>query len=160
MRNFKNCSIISARTIKTGLNLERLKKIAREASEQSGRGIVPEILEPIPFEKSLELCKENDLNILFDISGELLFKMPCERDGASTSKNSAEFYACILNNNSPSTNIFIGSEGGWTEEEIQKALGHSPTGEAKSLNFKIISLGKLTLRAETAAIISSYLISN
>ena len=143
--------IISARTIKTGLNLERLQKIAKEASEQSGRGIMPEILEPISFEKSLELCKKNDLNILFDISGELLFKIPCERDGASTRKNSAEFYACILNNNSLLTNIFIGPEGGWTEEEIQKA---------KSLNFKIASLGKLTLRAETAAIISSYLISN
>jgi 16S rRNA (uracil1498-N3)-methyltransferase len=143
--------IISARTIKTGLNLERLKKIAKEASEQSGRGIVPEILEPISFKKSLELCKENDSNILFDASGKELFpEKYCAGCRAEHSNSSADEYAYFSENNSL-YNIFIGPEGGWTEEEIQKA---------KNLNFKIASLGKLTLRAETAAIISSYLISN
>jgi 16S rRNA (uracil1498-N3)-methyltransferase len=121
--------IISARTIKTGLNLERLQKIAKEASEQSGRSIVPEILEPIGFEKSLELINESDINILYDISGKEL----------------------NLDKNNSLHNIFIGPEGGWTTEEIEKV---------KNLNFKIASLGSLTLRAETAAIISSYLISN
>jgi len=123
--------IITNRTIKTGLKFDRLQKIAKEASEQSGRSIVPEILEPISFEKSLELCKENNLNILFDSSGEKFSEIDI--------------------NNFNNINIFIGCEGGWTEEEIQKV---------KNSNFKIASLGKLTLRAETAAIISSYLISN
>ena len=58
----------------------------------------------------------------------------------------------LLDNFELSTfNLFIGPEGGWTEEEITKA---------KSLNFQIASLGPLTLRGETAAIIATYLISN
>ena len=63
--------IITARTIKTGLNVERLQKIAKEASEQCGRITIPEILEPIDFEKALELAKGN-FNILIDASGDLL----------------------------------------------------------------------------------------
>ena len=47
--------------------------------------------------------------------------------------------------------IFIGPEGGWTEEEIQKT---------KKLNFKTASLGSLVLRGETAAIVATYLVSN
>ena len=122
--------IISERTIKTGLNIERLQKIAKEASEQCGRINIPEILEPINFDKSLELTNKNNLNIVFDSSGESL--------GSLAAK-------------SGNVNIFIGPEGGWTEKEII---------EAKNLNFKIASLGSLTLRGETAAIIATYLISN
>lgn len=123
--------IISDRTIKTGLNLERLQKIAKEASEQSGRSNVPEIVEPITFEKSLELVKEDQINILFDKSGELF-----SSENKETKQN---------------INIWIGPEGGWTEKEIEKV---------KNLNFKIATLGPLTLRGETAAIISTYLAVN
>ncbi|HPS21575.1 MAG TPA: RsmE family RNA methyltransferase [Candidatus Paceibacterota bacterium] len=123
--------IITDRTIKTGLKLDRLEKIAKEASEQSGRSIVPEISEPVSFEKSLELINKTDLNILFDISGEK--------------------FSEINLNDFEKINIFIGPEGGWTDNEIKKM---------KNLNFKIASLGKLTLRAETAAIVSSFLVSN
>jgi 16S rRNA (uracil1498-N3)-methyltransferase len=144
--------IISARTIKTGVNLERLRKIAREASEQSGRINVPEISEPITFEKSLELFGKNECNLFFDGSGELFYKTPWERDGASTRNFSAEKYPCVLENNSPRPiNIFIGPEGGWTLGEVEKA---------KNLNFKIASLGPLTLRGETAAIVATYLWAN
>lgn len=143
--------IITTRTIKMGLNMERLIKIAKEASEQSGRSFIPKIHEPISFDQSLEMTKENKCNIFFDAGGEdLLYKMPWERDGASTSKNSAEFYGCILDNKS-SPYIFIGPEGGWTEEENKKA---------KDTGFKIASLGKLILRGETAAIVATYLSVN
>ncbi|MCX6755051.1 MAG: RsmE family RNA methyltransferase [Candidatus Nomurabacteria bacterium] len=142
--------IITTRTIKMGLNMERLQKIAREACEQSHRSILPEILEPMSFEESLELAKENDVNIIFDASGEVLLgKMPCERDGANTSKNSSEFYGCILNNKT-SPGIWIGPEGGWTPEEIKKATEN---------NFSVASLGKNVLRAETAAIIGTFLVA-
>ncbi|MEI8174799.1 MAG: RsmE family RNA methyltransferase [bacterium] len=122
--------IISERTIKTGLNMERLRKIAKEASEQCGRVNIPEILEPVSFDESLKLINEKNINIIFDISGESL--------GGLTAK---------LEN----INIFIGPEGGWTEKEIA---------EAKNLNFKIATLGPLTLRGETAAIVATYLISS
>jgi len=140
--------IITARTIKTGLNMDRLKKIAKEASEQSGRITVPEISEPIKFEDAIKNIGEE--SVFFDASGELTFEMHCAGWRAEHSKFSAENYMRISKDNSPRS-IWIGPEGGWTEEEIAKA---------KSLNFKIASLGTLTLRGETAAIIATYLISN
>jgi len=119
--------IITERTIKTGINIERLQKIAKEASEQSGRMTVPEISEPIKFLEALETI-EGD-SVLFDISG-------------------SEF----TNNYQLKTkNLFIGPEGGWTKKEIELA---------KQNNFKIATLGPLTLRGETATIIATYLVSN
>ncbi len=47
--------------------------------------------------------------------------------------------------------IFIGPEGGWSDAEIQTA---------KNLGINTISIGNSTLRAETAAIISSFLFVN
>jgi 16S rRNA (uracil1498-N3)-methyltransferase len=120
--------IITARTIKTGLNLERLQKIAKEASEQCGRITIPEISEPIDFDGAIKNTVGE--NIIFDISGEPLSDLKI---------------------NSEKINIFVGPEGGWTEAEIAKA---------KSLNFKLASLGPLTLRGETAAIVATYLVSN
>ncbi len=144
--------IITERTIKTGLNLERLKKISKEASEQSRRIDIPEISEIIFFSKAIE--NNAGKNIIFDSSGELFYKMPWERDGASTRNFSAEKYPCVLESNSPQTsnkNLWIGPEGGWTQKELKLA---------KENNFKILSLGPLTLRAETAAIIGTYLVLN
>ncbi|MFA6325295.1 MAG: RsmE family RNA methyltransferase [Candidatus Paceibacterota bacterium] len=126
--------IISDHTVKTGINIERLKKIAKEASEQSGRVDIPEINEIVYFNESLKLIKENNLNILFDSSGELFLK-----EHTPDSSNNSEI------------NIWIGPEGGWSNKEIEKA---------KELNFKIMSLGPLTLRGETAAIVATYLIKN
>jgi 16S rRNA (uracil1498-N3)-methyltransferase len=119
--------IITSRTIKTGINLERLRKIAKEASEQSGRINVPEISEPIEFIEAISNTIGE--NILFDKSG-------------SEFSNS-----CELN----PVNLFIGPEGGWTTEEIEIVKNH---------NFKVSTLGSLTLRGETAAIISTYLVIN
>ena len=123
--------IITSRTIKNGLNIDRLRKIAKEASEQCGRINIPEILEPINFDESLKLVNKGDLNIIFDASG---------KDVSKDNSLTAEQF-----------NIFIGPEGGWTEEEIEKT---------KKLNFKIASLGPLILRGETAAIVATYLVSN
>ncbi|MCX6757284.1 MAG: RsmE family RNA methyltransferase [Candidatus Nomurabacteria bacterium] len=122
--------IITTRTIKMGLNMERLQKIAREACEQSQRSILPEVLEPMSFEESFEIAKLNNINIIFDASGEDLLEK--------------------ITNNKNSSGIWIGPEGGWTPEEIKKT---------EENNFKKLSLGKNILRAETAAIIATYLIS-
>jgi len=122
--------IITTRTIKMGLNMERLQKIAREACEQSHRNILPEVLEPINFEESLELAKVNDTNIIFDMSGE----------------NFKDF-----KNTSQKIGIFIGPEGGWTPDEIKRA---------EENNFKKLSLGSNVLRGETAAVIATFLAVN
>ncbi len=120
--------VISERTIKLGLNQERLEKIAKEAAEQSGRGMVPIILEPISFEKAVANASMTGNNFLFDSSGEHIKETSFNGESA----------------------IFIGPEGGWTNIELSLA---------KNNGFIIVSLGKLTLRAETAAIVASYLLT-
>jgi len=123
--------LITKRTIKLNLNKERVEKIIKEAAEQSGRGVIPIISNPRNFKEIIKFTQENDLNLFFDPSGETF------------SKN--------LIKTKKKIGIFIGPEGGWDEEEIFVA---------KHNQFKIVSLGGLILRAETAAIISSYLVVN
>jgi 16S rRNA (uracil1498-N3)-methyltransferase len=121
--------IICERTIKTGIKKERLEKIIKEAAEQSGRIILPVLEEETDFKKSVTDAQRNDLNLFFDLSG--------ERISAEIKKPGK-------------IGVFIGPEGGWSEKELKTAEDN---------NFKIVSLSKLTFRAETAAIIASYLAS-
>ena len=121
--------VITRRTVKLALKQERLEKIIKEAAEQSGRGVVPKLHEPIEFEKAVEQVKDKQ-NILFDSSG-------------SIPTSSSQLPASIA--------IWIGPEGGFDETEIAAA---------KTAGFHIATLGKLTLRAETAAIVASYLAVN
>lgn len=126
--------IITKRTVKLNLNRIRLEKIIKEAAEQSQRGILPMLAEPIEFQNILNFSKENELNFLFDLKGETLTNKHFE----------------ILKDKQK-IGLFIGPEGGWDEKEIELA---------KKNNFIIIKLSSLTFRAETAAIIVSYLFTN
>lgn len=139
--------VITTRTIKMGLNMERLQKIAREACEQSHRSILPEVLEPISFEKSLEMLNKEDLN---PIRAENPLRALATSNGTSIifDASGEKFSSDLINGN---VNIFIGPEGGWTPEELETAQKH---------NFKIFTLGKNILRGETAAIVATYCIVN
>lgn len=117
--------IITDRTIKTGLNKERLEKIIKEASEQSGRSVVPELLETMTYKEALEHGSENTEKVIFDLVNE----------------------SYLPDKNSKNICIFVGPEGGFTENEVSLA---------KELNYQIASLGDMTLRGETAAIVATY----
>ena len=122
--------IITDRTVKLGLNKERLEKIIKEAAEQSGRGILPVLREAINFDLALKQAKENDLNLFFQAG-----YLPL---GHSMSKFKK-------------IGVFVGPEGGWTEDEIKIT---------QSNGFTLVGLGKTVLRAETAVIVASYLTVN
>ena len=124
--------MICQRTVKFGLKEDRLKKIIKETAEQSGRGIVPILGQTISFDKAIDQARNNDFNLFFDARGEDFSKVISAM--GQTKKNG----------------VFIGPEGGWEEKEIEIARSIE--------NFKIVSLGNLTLRAETAAIVASYLL--
>ena len=147
--------IVARRTEKLNLRGDRLEKIIKEAAEQSGRAIVPRLREPVKFEEALEHAKQNDVNLFFDKSGqELCEKCHCEAGGrgnlaGSTRENEITTLPLVARDDV--AGVFIGPEGGWTDEELKLA---------KEAGFKIISLGKLTLRAETAAIVAVYLTTN
>ncbi len=120
--------IITEKTIKLNVNTNRLKKIAREASEQSGRALVPEIIAPIDFKKAVEDAGANSVNLFF---------VP----GAKELKKDDYFQRETIG-------VFIGSEGGWSEAECYLA-------EVARMQF--VGLGSLVFRAETAAVLSVFL---
>ncbi len=116
--------LLTERTVKTGFNRERLEKIVREASEQSGRTVLPTLSDPMTFTEAIASVNGNE-SALFDLSGSKTFDF--------------QLSTC---------NFFIGPEGGFSEKEV--AL-------AKDKGCTIASLGSLTFRGETAAIVASYL---
>lgn len=124
--------IIAARTVTLACRKDRLQKIIHEAVEQSGRGVVPVLSEPMPLTDAEEHASlRHDLLIFFDASGDSSVHTLVRTDFKIVS-------------------IFIGPEGGWTSEEIAVA---------REKKIPIAHLGTLTLRAETAAVVASYLIS-
>ncbi|OGN01256.1 MAG: hypothetical protein A2651_00955 [Candidatus Yanofskybacteria bacterium RIFCSPHIGHO2_01_FULL_42_12] len=125
---FKMVPIISQRTVKTDIKPERLKNIIKEASEQSGRGIVPELGEILVLEEALNIAKENNAAIFLEPSG-------------------TDFLQ--LGKKIKTVSVFIGPEGGWTDEEISMA---------KKAGFKVVSLWPLIMKAETVVAVASYLV--
>lgn len=125
--------VITTKTIKTNLRMDRLEKIVHEAAEQSGRGFLPTVGKILKFKEALAHAEKNDSNLLFEIHAPRFEQRKLTVDVGRR------------------VGIWIGPEGGWDEEEIKLV---------QEKNFQIVSLGKLTLRAETAAIVASYLVAS
>ncbi len=125
--------LVTERTVKLNFSFKRAEKIIKEAVEQSGRLNFP-FLRPLKDYKDvlLEAQKHNDLNLFFDITG----------------KELREFFLGFLE--SQRIGLFIGPEGGFSETE--KAL-------ADKYGFLKLKLSDFTLRAETAALVSVFLVS-
>jgi 16S rRNA (uracil1498-N3)-methyltransferase len=106
----------------------RWQRIALEAAKQCGRAFVPEVASPVTFASLIQGdAGAPGLN-------RLLFS---ERAGLSLIE-AAESLAA-----NPSVTALVGSEGGWTDEELDAA---------RAAGWTIVTLGGRTLRAETAAI--------
>ncbi len=107
----------------------RWRRIALEAAKQSGRARLPLIDDPTSFDSLLETVQPdaNHLCLMFAERGGQKFYETLEPSAASPQSIIA----------------LVGSEGGWTDEEIQAALNR---------RWQIITLGGRILRAETAAI--------
>lgn len=106
---------------------QRWQKIALEAARQSGRGVIPEVTEPLNFNKALEASKSADA-VLFT----------WEEEHGVTLK---EALNTIDKNDIKEIAVFIGPEGGYDEQEaaLAKEAGAVP-----------VTLGKRILRTETA----------
>ncbi len=123
----------------------RWRKIAEEASRQSGRSVVPEVHEPLELKEYLrrsELGRHGDAETRRhgEIKGCIFWE-----DGG-TSFNEAVKKISVSPSHPFSESPFhllIGPEGGFTHEEV--AL-------AQEKGFQVVSLGKRILRAETAAL--------
>lgn len=105
---------------------ERYNMIAESAAKQSGRGMIPEVTMPVSFAEAVSMAEKLDMNII-----------PYEEaEGVEYSRN-------IIKNikGKKSLGIFIGPEGGFAREEVEKAL---------DAGASAITLGHRILRTETA----------
>ena len=114
--------VLSARSEKKNLNMDRLRAISIEASEQSGRNTIPVISHILTFKEAVLLA--NSTHVLFDGGGD-----PLQHTSAIEA-------------------VWVGPEGGWTEEEklALKEKGVLPK-----------TLGATTLKADTAATLAVFL---
>lgn len=113
---------------------ERWQKIASSAAEQSKRSVIPEVSMPVSF---TEAVSEAEKMSVAAIPYELAEGMGATADFINRVKELSG------NEVRPTVGIFIGPEGGFTEEEIKLAgeKGVTP-----------ISLGRRILRTETAGL--------
>ena len=105
--------------------VERWCRIAREASQQSRRDVLPEILDPVKLKHALQRTKSTSI---------VLSEQEDEKHLAEVITQ-ADFSFPI--------SLAIGPEGGWTDEELAAFT---------SSGWVTASLGQNILRAETAAI--------
>jgi len=113
-----------------GSKFHRWQQIIREAAEQSGRGRLPRLLPATLFESACE-----------NVSG--LAVMPWEGEKRRSIRQTLSQAFQSKGEEKPfQVNLFLGPEGGFTNEEVDIARGHG---------FKIVSLGPRILRSDTAA---------
>lgn len=126
--------VFTARTIvkldqkKAAKKTDRYRTIAESAAKQSGRGIIPEIAEPVSYAEALELAKELDMNII-----------PYEE--AEGMEQARRIISGIRGHRS--LGVFIGPEGGFAREEVE---------QAQAIGAECITLGHRILRTETAGL--------
>lgn len=103
--------------------VERWRRIAKEAAQQSRRTDVPEIVDP---EKLAEVIRQ--------ISGTRILLAETEQEKTLKSQ---------LQNVSQPVTLAFGPEGGWTEDEVR---------QFENAGWATATLGSAILRAETAII--------
>lgn len=104
--------------------LERWQKIAASAAEQSGRGIIPQVITLDSYKAALERARTADKAILF-----------YENEKAVTLKMALE------ESSYRSVSLLTGPEGGLDEREVNMA---------KDMGLSVCTLGSRILRCETA----------
>lgn len=111
--------------------VERWRRIAHEAAQQSRRASPPEIADPLKLKDALADFSDRVCRIVLGVSEQGLLLKDAVSDRPATSDRS------------PATVLAVGPEGGWTDDEF-KLFAH--------FGWTSASLGPTILRAETAAI--------
>ena len=124
--------LLTDRSEKKNLSFERLKKVAKEAAEQSGRGKLPTFSAISTLPEAVEA-------LLSPLSRQKIDLVAFHHEAAD------RFYDEHRGTSTP-TAIFTGPEGGWSDEEL--AL-------FKHRDIRTASLGSQVLKTETAVIIAA-----
>ena len=132
--------------------IERWQKISDEAVKQCKRGMIPEITGKLTYKEMLNELKNFDLVLIPYEDEEGTTIKDVLRDfvkESSTKESSAKPQIDTMNSHSERSEescrvaVIIGPEGGFTENEVKLAV---------ESGAKSVTLGKTTLRTETAGI--------
>ena len=129
-------SIVRQNTLKQN-KLLRWQRIICEAAEQSGRGRIPTLAQPIEYVAALKAAQISHLAMI-----------PWEYELDKTIATTLALNSRHKSHHIRKVALLIGPEGGFTESEIQ---------DAQSANIMPVTLGPRILRAETAAIVAAAL---
>jgi len=122
----------SERTIVSDVSpnkIERWRRLAKSAAQQCGRSDIPEVADPLTFEKMLALFKDYDCVL---VPWELAERVPLRERLPDLIANAHD----VL--------VLIGPEGGFSHKEAEAA---------KEAGAQLISLGSRILRTETAGLV-------
>lgn len=111
--------------------VERWRRIAREAAQQSRRSDLPQVDDPLPLQQALAQIGASMRLLLAETEEENTLAAALRRS-SGTSPSASGGIA-----------LAVGPEGGWTAEEMQLFTNHG---------WQPVTLGPRILRAETAAI--------
>ena len=111
---------------KINKRLERWQSIAYAAAKQCDRGIIPMVHKPVSYEEALAMADQLDYNVI-----------PYELQTGMEEARKIVDQACKQR----SLGIFIGPEGGFEPEEVERAM---------TRNIHPMTLVKRILRTETA----------
>ncbi len=138
-------TIVPAIAARTLLNpspqkLDRWRRIAAEAAEQSERQLVPAILEPVAFPAilspvSLAASPEPDMKFICVARGDSKHLLTCLQEKKLATRESKNIKIVTA----------TGPEGGWTPAEVEQAI---------AAGFQPVSLGRRILRAVTAPVVA------
>jgi 16S rRNA (uracil1498-N3)-methyltransferase len=114
--------------------MERWRRIIVEAAEQSGRGKLPRLMPPIPFQQACQSAEGSSF----------IAQEGGTAPGLRSMLRSEPF--TTARDGSATVNLLVGPEGGFSPEEIERSshCGVIP-----------VSLGARVLRAETAGLVAA-----
>ncbi len=116
--------------------LERLRRVALEAAKQSGRSRIPDLEEPIAWERFLDRYGPDTPRYLADVPGS-------DRPNSERSNRVSDLRDRTTNTSNTEV-LAVGPEGGWSIEE--RAGAHER-------GWNTITLTTTILRVETAALL-------
>ena len=116
-----------ARRAASSHGAERWRRVAVASAKQCRRARVPDVTEPISFDEFRRQSRTNPTLMLVEPSIQGLQPRPIRS---------------LLEQQPESARLVVGPEGGWAAEEVSAAV---------AAGFVGITLGPLTLRAESAA---------
>jgi 16S rRNA (uracil1498-N3)-methyltransferase len=120
---------ISLSALRKGERAPRWQRIAVASAKQCGRAVVPAVREPEGFEQLLA-PRANEARWML---------VEPDADGGDRAHQADTLEA------PPSVRLFVGPEGGWTSEEVARAI---------DAGCQLVSLGTRTLRADAVPLVA------